>query len=133
MGPDHEDGGDCFLGGRRGEGVQGEILMRVEELGGRIMEDVGELNELVGYLGRLEETREKLVLLFVNRGKNNEFWDSVKKTKEKGVARKKEIERKWLAVVVVAGNAAEFTRSTNPFLDPGQLSPVPRLSFATVR
>ena len=121
------------LVGENYRSVQGEILMRVEELGGRIMEDVGELNELVGYLGRLEETREKLVLLFVNRGKNNEFWDSVKKTKEKGVARKKEIERKWLAVVVVAGNAAEFTRSTNPFLDPGQLSPVPRLSFATVR
>ncbi|KHN27369.1 Putative clathrin assembly protein [Glycine soja] len=118
------------LVGENYRSVQGEILMRVEELGGRIMEDVGELNELVGYLGRLEETREKLVLLFVNRGKNNEFWDSVKKTKEKGVARKKEIERKWLAVVVVA---AEFTRSTNPFLDPGQLSPVPRLSFATVR
>ena len=123
------------LVGENYRSVQGEIFLRVEELGERIMEDfdVGELNELVGYLGRLEETREKLVLLFVNRGKNNEFWDSVKKTKEKGVARKKEIERKWLAVVVVAGNAAEFTRSTNPFLDPGQLSPVPRLSFATVR
>ena len=115
--------------------VQGEIFLRVEELGERIMEDfdVGELNELVGYLGRLEESREKLLLLFVNRRKNNGFWELVEKTKGKGVAKKKEIEGKWLAVVV-SGNAAELTRSTNPFLDPGQqLSPVPRLSFATVR
>ena len=123
------------LVGENYRSVQGEIFLRVEELGERIMEDfdVGELNELVGYLGRLEESREKLLLLFVNRRKNNGFWELVEKTKGKGVAKKKEIEGKWLAVVV-SGNAAELTRSTNPFLDPGQqLSPVPRLSFATVR
>ena len=35
--------------------VQGEILMRLEELGKRIerVEDVGELNELLRYLRRL--------------------------------------------------------------------------------
>ncbi|KAG4911785.1 hypothetical protein JHK82_052385 [Glycine max] len=75
-----------------------------------MMEDVGELNTLVRYLERLGETREKLVLLFLNKRKNNEFWDLVKKTKENGVAKRKEIEGKWL-VVVVAGDAPKFTRS----------------------
>ncbi|KAG4914741.1 hypothetical protein JHK87_052298 [Glycine soja] len=88
--------------------VQGEILMCLEQLGGRMMEDVGELNTLVRYLERLGETREKLVLLFLNKRKNNEFWDLVKKTKENGVAKRKEIEGKWL-VVVVAGDAPKFT------------------------
>ncbi|XP_027353869.1 putative clathrin assembly protein At4g40080 [Abrus precatorius] len=112
--------------------VQGEILVRLEELGNRMEEmEVSELNELAGYLRRLEKSQEKLVLLFVNRRKNNGFWDLIEKTKTKGVKKKEEIEGKWLTVVTTS--AAELTRSTNPFLEPGQLSPVPRLSFATVR
>lgn len=95
--------------------VQGEILMCLEQLGGRMMEDVGELNTLVRYLERLGETREKLVLLFLNKRKNNEFWDLVKKTKENGVAKRKEIEGKWL-VVVVAGDAPKFTRCLQLFI-----------------
>ncbi|KAK7410492.1 hypothetical protein VNO78_01312 [Psophocarpus tetragonolobus] len=121
------------LVGENYRSVQGEILLRVDLLRGRMEDfDVGELNELVGYLGRLEHCYDRLVLLFVNRTKNNGFWDLVTDTKLKGVAKTKEIEGKWLTVVVTA-NAAEGTRSTNPFLDPGQPSPVPRLSFATVR
>lgn len=111
--------------------VQGEIIIRLEEVGGRVM-DVGELNEMLGYLARLEESHEKLLLLFVNRTKNNGFWDLVENTKLKAIHKKKEIQGKWLTVVTAA-NVLEFTRSTNPFLDPGQLSPLPRLSFATVR
>lgn len=116
--------------------VQGEILSRLEELGKRIMEnilDVGELNELLSYLKILEESKEKLVLLFVNRRKNNGFWDLINQTKIKGMEKKEEIEGKWLTVVTMTNNAAELTRSTNPFLEPGQLFPVPPLSFATVR
>lgn len=115
--------------------VQGEIILRVEEIGNRMdenVDDVGQLNELVGYLKRLEESREKLMLLFVNRKKNNGFWELVEKTKVQGMAKRKDIEGKWLTVVVNS-NAVELTRSTNPFLEPGQLSPVPRLRFATVR
>lgn len=118
--------------------LQGEILLRLEELGNRITEnvvvDVGELNELVGYLKRLEESKENLMLLFVNRRKNNGFWELIKETKMKGVEKKGKIEGKWLTVVVNS-NSAELTRSsTNPFLEPGmQLCPVPPLSFATVR
>ncbi|KAL2339958.1 hypothetical protein Fmac_007898 [Flemingia macrophylla] len=113
--------------------VQGEIIIRLEEIGGREM-DVGELNEMVGYLARLEESYEKLVLLFVNRRKNNGFWDLVRNTKVNAIKKKKEIQGKWLTVVTGAGggNVVELTRSTNPFLDPVQPGPVPRLSFATL-
>ncbi|XP_058781246.1 putative clathrin assembly protein At4g40080 [Vicia villosa] len=118
--------------------VQGEILMRLEEIGKRVerVEDVGELNELVSYLRRLEESREKLVVLFVNRRKNNGFWEMVREMKMRGVEKKEEIEGKWLTVVGkrnTAAAAAELTRCTNPFLEPGQYFPVPQLSFATVR
>lgn len=114
--------------------VQREIMVRVEEVGKRMDQglDVGELNELVGYLERLEESQEKLVLLFVNRIRNNGFWDLVKQVKMKGLAMKEEmVAGKWLTVVT--SNAAELTRSTNPFLEPGQMVPVPQLTFATVR
>ncbi|CAL5204556.1 unnamed protein product [Lathyrus oleraceus] len=116
--------------------VQGEILLRLEELGKRIdrFEDVSELNELVSYLKRLEESREKLVLLFVNRRKNNGFWEMVREIKMRGLEKKKEIEGKWLTVVVGRNTvvAAELTRCTNPFLEPGQYFPVPQMSFTTV-
>jgi hypothetical protein len=82
--------------------VQGEILLRVEELGRRIDDDfdMGELNELLSYLKRLEESKEKLVLLFVNRRKNNGFWELIKEIKMKGLKKKEEIEGKWIALEV---------------------------------
>jgi hypothetical protein len=82
--------------------VQGEILLRLEELGRRIDEDfdVGELNELPSYLKRLEDSKEKLVLLFVNRRKNNGFWELIKEIKMKGLKKKEEIEGKWIALEV---------------------------------
>ncbi|KAL5074908.1 hypothetical protein RYX36_013892 [Vicia faba] len=117
--------------------VQGEILMRLEELGKRIerVEDVGELNELLSYLRRLEESREKLVVLFVNRRKNDGFWEMVREMKMRGLEKKREIEGRWLTVVSrnTLAAAAELTRCTNPFLEPGEYFPVPHLSFATVR
>ncbi|PNX80234.1 clathrin assembly protein [Trifolium pratense] len=116
--------------------VQGEILFRLEELGRRIDEDfdVGELNELVSYLKRLEESKENLVLLFVNRRKNNGFWELIKEIKMKGLKKKEEIEGKWITVVVNSSNTVvtELTRFTNPFLEPGQYLQVPP-NFATVR
>ncbi|KAE9603855.1 putative ANTH domain-containing protein [Lupinus albus] len=112
--------------------AQREILWRLEELEKRMKDlDVGELNELVGYLERLEESKEKLVILFVNKIKYNGFWDLVKEVKKKGLEMKKEIEGKWLTVVTTKNT--ELTRSTNPFLEPGQIVLVPPLSFATGR
>ncbi|XP_061362073.1 putative clathrin assembly protein At4g40080 [Gastrolobium bilobum] len=106
--------------------VQREILLRVEEIGERVGNlDVGELRELVGYLERLEETKERLQLLFVNRKKNNGFWDLIDRTKAKAVAVVEEREGKWLTVVRRGTTQSGSTRFTNPFLDPGQLIPVP--------
>ncbi|KAL1344664.1 hypothetical protein HN51_018531 [Arachis hypogaea] len=117
--------------------VQREIVMRLEEMEGRMENlDVGEVSELVGYVKRMEECKEKLVMLFVNKGRNGGFWDLVRETKERGLKIKGEIEGKWLTVVVASKTAADSTRfNTNPFLEPGQTSPVPLTSFAfaTVR
>lgn len=108
--------------------VQGEILLRLEELGKRMEDlDIGELNELLNYLKRLEESKENLVLLFVNRRKNNRFWEMIKEIKIRGLEKKEEIEGKWLMVVVNSNTvAAELTQSTNPFLEPGQYFSVPQ-------
>ncbi|KAJ1396090.1 hypothetical protein SESBI_32826 [Sesbania bispinosa] len=65
--------------------VQREIFVRVEEIRKRVGDlDVGELRELVGYLERLEESKERLVLLFVNRKRNDGFWDLICRTKNEG-------------------------------------------------
>ncbi|MED6158107.1 hypothetical protein PIB30_029675 [Stylosanthes scabra] len=120
--------------------VQREVVMRLEEMEGRMENlDVGEVNELVGYLKRIEACKEKIVMLFVNKGRKGGFWNLVREMKEKGLKMKGEIEGKWLTVVVAsnAAAAADSTRfiNTNPFLEPGQTSPVPltTFAFATVR
>ncbi|XP_027368402.1 putative clathrin assembly protein At4g40080 [Abrus precatorius] len=102
--------------------VQREILLRVEEIGKRMGRfDVGELRELVSCLKRLEESKGRLVLLFVNRKRNDAFWEVIGGVKSKGVVMMDEIEGKWMTVVTAKN---ESTRFTNPFLDPGQLVPV---------
>ncbi|MED6155402.1 hypothetical protein PIB30_004832 [Stylosanthes scabra] len=118
--------------------VQREIVMRLEEMEGRMENlDVAEVSELVSYVKRIEECKERIVMLFVNKGRKGGFWDLVREIKEKGLKMKGEIEGKWLTVVVASNAAADSTRfiNTNPFLEPGQTSPVPLTSFAfaTVR
>lgn len=106
--------------------VQSEIFLRVEELGNRMENlDVGELAELLNYFKRLENSKERLVLLFVNRKKNDVFWELVNETKKKAALMKEETEGRWLTVV--KGRRDQFTESTrytNPFLEPGQWVPV---------
>ncbi|RDX89839.1 putative clathrin assembly protein, partial [Mucuna pruriens] len=103
--------------------VQREIVRRVEEGGERVGNlDVGELRELVGCLKRLEGCRERLLVLFVNRKRNDAFWDLIGRIRNKGVVLMEEMEGKWLTTV--RGNN-ESTRFTNPFLDPGEFIPVP--------
>ncbi|RZB69567.1 putative clathrin assembly protein At4g40080 [Glycine soja] len=102
--------------------VQREILRRVEEGGNRVEDlDVGELREFVRCMKRLEGCREKLVVLFVNRKRNDAFWDLIGKVKYKGVEVMEEMEGKWLMVVKKGMNElAESTRFANPFLEPGE-------------
>ncbi|KAI4337651.1 hypothetical protein L6164_016037 [Bauhinia variegata] len=107
--------------------VQYEIFSRIEELGNRMENfDVAELSELLGYLKRMNESKERLLLLFVNRKKNDEFWDLIDQAKIKAAIAKEEIQGKWL--LVTKPRRDESTGSTqykNPFLEPGQLIPVP--------
>ncbi|KAA0065124.1 putative clathrin assembly protein [Cucumis melo var. makuwa] len=103
--------------------VQREIWVRVKEIGERVERlSVDELSELVGILIRLENCRWKVSVLFVNRGKNEEFWELVKITKGK-VAEKKRLKEEKRMVMVV--DSVESTRLWNPFVEPGQLVWVP--------
>lgn len=100
--------------------VQGEILLRVEEFGNRMEDlDVEELGGLVGYLKSIEDSREKLVLLFVNRGRNDAFWDLINQMRRKMEMKKEEIEGKWMMV------RPESIGWPNPFLEPGQRIAIP--------
>ncbi|XP_047149903.1 putative clathrin assembly protein At4g40080 [Vigna umbellata] len=103
--------------------VQREISQRVEESERRVGDlGVNELRELVRCLKRLEECKERLVVLFVNRKKNDSFWDLIGRVKNKGVAVMEDTEGKWLTVVVKGRNDfTESTRFTNPFLEPGEI------------
>ena len=78
--------------------------------------DAGEMTELVGYLTRLENCRERLVILFVNRKSNYGLWDLIEQTKTKVVTRKTEIEGKWMTVTTSRRNefGGEWTRFVNP-------------------
>ncbi|TKY56297.1 putative clathrin assembly protein [Spatholobus suberectus] len=106
--------------------VQREILRRVEEGGKRVEDlDVAELRELVGCLRRLEGCRESLVVLFVNRKRNDAFWDLIGRVRNKGVLVMEEVEGRWMTAVRGKNESAESTRFTNPFLEPGEMIPVP--------
>jgi len=103
--------------------VQREIALRVEECERRVGDlGVDELREWVRCLKRLEECRERLVVVFVNRKKNDSFWELIGRVKNKGVVAMEDIEGKWLTVVVKGRNDwTESTRFTNPFLEPGEI------------
>ncbi|KAJ7965763.1 putative ENTH/ANTH/VHS superfamily protein [Quillaja saponaria] len=103
--------------------VQSEIFRRVAELGNRIENMVfGELTQFLDDLKRLEECREGLVMLFVNRRRNDRFWDLINQTKRKVVMMKEEREGKRLLLTMgKRDESTESNRFGNPFLEPGQL------------
>ncbi|CAK9313043.1 unnamed protein product [Citrullus colocynthis] len=106
--------------------VQREIWVRVKEMGDRVESlSLEELTELVGVLARLENCRRKLSVLFVNRGKNEEFWELVKITKGKLAEKKGMKEEKRMVMVEMRADSVESTRFWNPFVEPGQLLWVP--------
>lgn len=104
--------------------VQREIWVRVKEIGDRVESlSLDELTQLVGILNRLENCRGNLNVLFVNRGKNDELWELVKKTKGKVMDRKGMKEEKRM--MIARADSVESTRFWNPFVEPGQLLWVP--------
>ncbi|KAI5355656.1 hypothetical protein L3X38_008551 [Prunus dulcis] len=109
--------------------VQREILARVKEAGDRVdsVEGVNsdELTQLIDTLQRLEGCKGKLMLLFLNRKRNDGFWDTVRETKAMLVETKKKKEEKSLVRFAGRDESAESTQFWNPFLEPGQLLLLP--------
>ncbi|XP_057974864.1 putative clathrin assembly protein At4g40080 [Malania oleifera] len=91
--------------------AQHEIFIRMRELGDRTERlSSDDSAELIRVLERLEDCKEKLVLLFVNRQRNDLFWDLVGETKTKLLIRKKEQEERRLVAVARRGESSELTR-----------------------
>lgn len=99
--------------------VQHELWVRFKELGERVEGlSSSELTRLLGALSRVEDCRERLVLLFVNRKKNGAFWDLMRQTKSKLVETKERREQKRLEWTPPGGldESTESTRHWNPFV-----------------
>ncbi|XP_048438923.1 putative clathrin assembly protein At4g40080 [Pyrus x bretschneideri] len=108
--------------------VQREIVVRVKEVGDRIDSVDGlrsaELTRLIDAFERLEGCKGKLMLLFVNRKRNDGLWDLVRETKARLVEMKEQREER-LVVFPGKDELAESTQCWNPFLEPGQLLLLP--------
>lgn len=109
--------------------IQREIVVRVKEVGDRIDSVEGlssdELTRLIDALERLESCKGKLMLLFVNRKRNDGLWELVKETKARLVEMKEKREEKRVVVFMGRNESAESTQCWNPFLEPGQLLLLP--------
>lgn len=105
--------------------VQSKIFLRVVEVGNR-MENLSsdELIHLLNTIKRFEDCKERLLLLFVNRTKNDGLWDLISQTKMKLVST---IDQREKTRLVVAGMGkrddaiVDSTRFRNPFADSGQM------------
>ncbi|XP_009373452.2 putative clathrin assembly protein At4g40080 [Pyrus x bretschneideri] len=109
--------------------IQREIVVRVKEVGDRIDSVEGlssdELTRLIDALERLESCKGKLMLLFVNRKRNDGLWELVKETKARLVEMQEKREEKRVVVFMGRNESAESTQCWNPFLEPGQLLLLP--------
>lgn len=73
--------------------TQQKIYSRLTELDDRVDGlNSGELDELINCLGKVEESKERLVVLFVNRKRNDAFWELISQTKANFLRVKKEHE-----------------------------------------
>uniref|UniRef100_A0A2N9GR43 ENTH domain-containing protein n=1 Tax=Fagus sylvatica TaxID=28930 RepID=A0A2N9GR43_FAGSY len=105
--------------------VQSEILVRVVELGNR-MENMsyGELTQFLNPLKRLEDCKEKLLLLFVNREMNDGLWDLISQMKKKVLMVKGKREEVKLVMVRMGHrdeSISESARFRKQFAESGQL------------
>lgn len=73
--------------------TQQKIYSRLTELDDRVDGlNSGELDELIICLRKVEESKERLVVLFVNRKRNDAFWELISQTKNNFLRVKKERE-----------------------------------------
>ncbi|KAA8528320.1 hypothetical protein F0562_035675 [Nyssa sinensis] len=107
--------------------TQFQILIRLSEFVDRMGElSNSELAELTCCLEKLEDCREKLEELFVNRKRNDAFWDLIDQTKMKLVKVREERERKrLLARMARKIEGSESTQFGERVVGPGQLLRLP--------
>ncbi|KAA8538131.1 hypothetical protein F0562_027739 [Nyssa sinensis] len=107
--------------------TQHQIFFRLSEFGYRLGGlSSGESAELTSSLKRLEECKEKLVALFVNRKRNDDFWDLINQTKMKLVKIKEERERQMVLVRMrKKAEASESTRFRERVVGPSQMLRLP--------
>ncbi|KAK9930376.1 hypothetical protein M0R45_027415 [Rubus argutus] len=112
--------------------VQCEISVRVREIEDRVERlSLSELTRVIDALRKLEDCQERLVLLFVNRKRNDRLWETVRKTRAKLAETKEQREEKRLVVRTMSSNRrrrdelSEPAQCWNPFLEPGQLLLLP--------
>lgn len=73
--------------------TQQKMYSRLTELDDRVDGlNPGELDELINCLGKVEECKERLVVLFVNRKRHDAFWELISQTKTNFLRVKKERE-----------------------------------------
>lgn len=105
--------------------VQNELLVRLKEIED-LMERTSssELTRFLENMKRIKDCRERLVALFVNRNRNDRFWDLIGKIMKEILELKVRRETtKRLIWVDQENESSESTQFWNPFLEPGQLLP----------
>ncbi|KAL6984069.1 hypothetical protein U1Q18_017444 [Sarracenia purpurea var. burkii] len=110
--------------------TQKQIQVRLGEFTGRNIElsdlSATESGELIRCLKRLEDCRERLLVVFGNRRRNDSFWESITDTKTKLVKVEEERERgRWLARTGRREDASELTRLGERVVRPSQLLMLP--------
>lgn len=104
--------------------VQSEIFVRVVELGNRVENlSYGELTQVVNELKRFEDCKERLLLLFANRKKNDGLWDLIGQTKRKLLMMIDKIDQMRMVMVRMGRRddaGSESTRFRNPFAQSGK-------------
>ncbi|XVE95239.1 hypothetical protein REPUB_Repub02eG0079000 [Reevesia pubescens] len=82
--------------------VQREIYVRVAELGVRMMSlSFSEWNQSLNSLNRLEDCKERISLLLVNRNRNDDLWDLIKENKVNLVGMMKEKKEGKILVITM--------------------------------
>ncbi|XP_062157564.1 putative clathrin assembly protein At4g40080 [Alnus glutinosa] len=98
--------------------AQSEIFLRVVELGNRVENlSYDEMTHVLKALKRFEDCKERLLLLFANRKKNDGLWDLISETKVKLLAMIQKIDEMRLVMVRMgrrddAGSASTLFRNT---------------------